>query len=341
MPLASLVRSRVGAPRAALVAGTLAGSLAAAPAGAVPGPLTGSFSLFIAPASDQQSLYQTSGPFGGAISKTVTSTAGAAQVTMIASAEGYAGRPALQPQQQNIAIGLKTFASVEAISPQQAGASNVGGSAPASASTTVNVPFVVTNGSGTGTMQLRLKLDGDIAFSAPFVAYSTVGHGRTNGKAEMYFWATGLNATGCPYYTNSACWAVTRQSPTDDVRFNNPNRVWTLNIPFTFGVESSFFMQMWSTADAYAESGWGSASGASSGAMAVTSNYLSTAALDGIVAVLDSNGNALSGWSVTTAPGYDLTARAATNAIPAAAPQAAMLLGLGLLWQAGRRGRAA
>jgi hypothetical protein len=189
-----------------------------------------------------------------------------------------------------------------------------------------------------GTMTLRLKLDGDIAVE-PFEGGSGT---QKSGYAEMYFWATGLNATGCDYYTDAACWALFRAGPTDVLRFNNPNRVWDLAIPFSAGSVDSFNMQLWSTAKASATA-WVNAGGAADVDNVSKSDYLHTAALDGIVDLRDSSGNLLTGWTVTTAEGFDLNARAAADPLSVAAPvpQAALLLGLGLLWRTARRGRAA
>jgi hypothetical protein len=261
-------------------------------------------------------------------------------VTEQATAEGFAGRPALDPLQQNLSIGLKSFASVAVRSGDYIG--SVSGGAQAEARSQLFVPFMVTGlpTGTTGTMTLRLKLDGDIAVG-PFIGGSNGT--QKSGYAEMYFWATGLNVIDlCPYYGNAACWALNREGPTDVLRFNNPNRVWDLAIPFSAGFVGSFNMQLWSTAKASATA-WVNAGGAADVDNVSKSDYLHTAALDGIVDLRDSSGNLLTGWTVTTAEGFDLNARAAADPLSVAAPvpQAALLLGLGLLWRTARRGRAA
>jgi len=334
----------MGAARAAMFAAPFGMFLATQAANAVPtpaGPLTGSFTLRVI-TTHEQKIFNASGngPYASSLDATeITQIFTNTTVTEQATAEGFAGRPALQPQQQNLSIGLKSFASVAVRSGSYIG--SVSGGARAEARSQLFVPFMVTGlPTGTpGTMTLRLKLDGDIAVG-PFEGGSGT---QKYGHAEMYFWATGLNVIDlCPYYGNAACWALYRAAPTEVLRFNNPNQVWDLAIPFSAGIEGNFFMQLWSTAYAFATA-WVNAGGAADVDNVSRSDYLHTAALDGIVDLRDSSGNLLTGWTVTTAEGFDLNARAAADPLSVAAPvpQAALLLGLGLLWRTARRGRAA
>ncbi len=335
---------RACAARAAMFAAPFGVFLATQAANAAPftpvGNLTGSFSLRVI-TTHEQNIFNASGngPYASSLDVTETTPIFTnTTVTEHASAEGYAGRPALQPQQQNLSIGLKSFASVAVRSGDYIG--SVSGGATATARSTLNIPFMVTGvpAGTTGTMTLRLNLDGNIAVE-PFEGGSGT---QKTGYAEMYFWATGLNATGCDYYTDAACWALFRAGPTDVLRFNNPNRTWDLAIPFDAGSVNSFYMTLWSTANALATA-WVNAGGPADVDNVSQSDYLHTAALDGIVDLRDSSGNLLTGWSVTTAEGFDLNARAAADPLSVAAPvpQAALLLGLGLLWRTARRGRAA
>ena len=341
-------RSRhMGAARAAMFAAPFGVFLATQAANAAPiftpaGPLTGSFSLRVI-TTHEQKIFNASGngPYASSLDATeITPIFTNTTVTEQATAEGFAGRPALDPLQQNLSIGLKSFASVAVRSGDYIG--SVSGGAQAEARSQLFVPFMVTGlpTGTTGTMTLRLKLDGDIAVG-PFIGGSNGT--QKSGYAEMYFWATGLNVIDlCPYYGNAACWALYRAAPTDVLRFNNPNQVWDLAIPFSAGIVGSFNMQLRSAANASATA-WVNAGGAADVDNVSKSDYLHTAALDGIVDLRDSSGNLLTGWTVTTAEGFDLNARAAADPLSVAAPvpQAALLLGLGLLWRTARRGRAA
>jgi len=100
----------------------------------------------------------------------------------------------------------------------------------------------------------------------------------------MFFWAT-----GCTYHADSACWAEYRTNAACETRFNNPNRAWTLNIPFSFNAAQTFSMQMWATANAYAQT-FMNADGIGYAAFQAESDYMHTAALDGVIGVLDKNG---------------------------------------------------
>lgn len=300
---------------------------------AAPSPsLSGSFSMRVATTTQQENSYSTiTGPISGSLSKSefydgnLPSYGVYGSVTSSAAVEGFVGRPALQPQAQNLSIGLYAKSTVSANGNQ-----SLGGSSFASIQTSVNVPFTVIGGqNGTaGTMQLRLRLEGDVAVTP----YRYTGAGETTyGGAEMYFWATGLGATGCDYYVDSACWAEFKYAGGDIQRFNNPNRTWLLNIPFVFGQEGSFYMQMWADSRSYANAWGGNGNGTGLAEHSATVDYLNTAALDGVVGVLDSQGRPVAGWSVTTVDGFDLNARAPVpSAVPAPVPVAALLLGLGI-----------
>jgi hypothetical protein len=129
------------------------------------GPLSGSFSLSVATAHEQN-IYNApgNGPYASSLDVTETTAIFTnTAVTEHAKAEGYAGRPTLQPQQQNLSIRLKSFSSVSVRSGDHIG--SVSGGAQAEARSQLFVPVMVAGlPTGTiGTMTLRLNLDGNIS----------------------------------------------------------------------------------------------------------------------------------------------------------------------------------
>lgn len=204
--------------------------------------------------------------------------------------------------------------------------------ADSSAQASVTTPFLITGGAAAGTkgtLVAHLQVDGKVEVGQPL--YDPVTSADAHGKAEMYFWATGLNATGCSYYTDAGCWALTRDHTGDHVDTNHPNRTWELRIPFTFGTWSQFNLQMWATSlsrvTANGTGGWIEH-------YAMT-DYAHTLKWDGIVSVLGANGQAVTGWSVESAPGVDLLAAAVPE------PGTWMLWSGGLLAGAWMRRRSA
>jgi outer membrane protein OmpA-like peptidoglycan-associated protein len=114
----------------------------------------------------EQNIYNApgNGPYASSLDVTETTTIFTnTTVTEQAKAEGYTGRPTLQPQQQNLSIGLKSFSSVSVRSGDHIG--SVSGGAQAEARSQLFVPVMVTGlPTGTiGTMTLRLNLDGNIS----------------------------------------------------------------------------------------------------------------------------------------------------------------------------------
>jgi hypothetical protein len=204
--------------------------------------------------------------------------------------------------------------------------------ADSAARASVTTPFLITGGgtAGTkGTLVAHLQVDGKVEVGQPL--YDPVTSADAHGKAEMYFWATGLNATGCTTYADAGCWTINRDFSGDHVNTNNPNHTWELRIPFTFGTWSQFSLQMWATSlsrvTANGTGGWIEH-------YAMT-DYAHTLKWDGIVSVLGANGQAVTGWSVESAPGVDLLA----SAVPE--PGTWMLWSGGLLAGAWMRRRSA
>jgi hypothetical protein len=217
----------------------------------------------------------------------------------------------------------------------------------ATASARATTYFMVQGGGapGTiGTLVVPLHVSGSVelrpgSWSQDLNNPNSSPLGYAYGDASMYFWATGLNASGCSYYVTAGCLDIS-QDPTNYpggiiaidtvVNSNNPVRTWTLHIPFNFDNVSSFSLEMWTGAnssvftntggwiDHYAESDFGN-----------------TLRWGGISEVLDANGQPVTGWSIQS-PGVDLR----VAAIPEPETYALMLTGLGLVGWAARRRQA-
>lgn len=206
--------------------------------------------------------------------------------------------------------------------------------ASASANAYVQVPFFVpalanAPAGSQGTAVVPLHITGDVWADDPLYVNATGLELR--GQAHFHAWATGLQATGCPYYTDAACRNIVADSQGKAITGNAPFRTWTLNIPVTFGAWSSFSLQMWTSAGAYANAP-GDGSWQQYGAW---SNAAHSMRWGGIQQILNAQGQALSGWTVESLPGVDLT----VSAVPEPQSLALWLAGLGLLRMAVRRRR--
>jgi hypothetical protein len=145
----------------------------------------------------------------------------------------------------------------------------------------------------------------------------------------MYFWATGLNASGCSYYTDAGCLDIYRGYPADTINSNSAVRPWTLNIPIVYGQLNSFTLQMWTFADSSVTAG---VQGDYRQHIS-ESDFAHTMNWGGIQAMLDDQGQPVTGWGISTLPGLDLT----VAVVPEPGSWALMLGGLFVLvWLNGR-----
>jgi hypothetical protein len=169
-------------------------------------------------------------------------------------------------------------------------------------------PFTVQGGAPNGTrgmLQATLFVSGSVTVGdGPGSAfYDPVSFSERRGEAHMYFWATGLDATGCSYYVTAGCLQIRRDYSGDAVDSNDAIRPWTLNIPFTFGDPSSFYLQLWTYANTLVTAGLNGG----------FQQYFAESAFEhtlrwgGIQAVLDAQGQPVSGWTITSLPGLDLS----------------------------------
>lgn len=153
-----------------------------------------------------------------------------------------------------------------------------------------------------GMMQADLLVSGSVTVDPYF--NNPANHANQSGRAYMYFWASGLNASGCTYYTDAGCLDVTRNYPADTLNSNNALRTWTLNIPFHYDQLSSFNLTMWTFADSSVTAGLHGDSRHHQS----ESDFAHTLRWGGIQAVLDDQGRPVTGWGISTLPGVDLTA---------------------------------
>lgn len=166
-------------------------------------------------------------------------------------------------------------------------------------------PFMVQGGGASGsagTLVATLLVTGSVTVGGPGF-YNFANFSESRGQAYMYFWATGLNASGCTYHTTAGCLDVKRDYTGDTINSNNPVQSWTVNIPFTFDNVSTFSLQMWTSADSFvtAPLHGGAVSQQSE------SDFENTLRWGGIQAVLDDQGRPVSGWGIRSLPGVDLT----------------------------------
>lgn len=206
--------------------------------------------------------------------------------------------------------------------------------ADATARASVATPFMVQGGGApgtSGTLVVPLHVSGSVEV-AP-AGWDSLSSVYATGQASMYFWATGLNASGCSYYVDAGCLdikQVARPGGGIDtvVNDNNPVRTWTLNIPFYFDNWNTFNMQMWSTASSSVGTGYPQLGGGGWSQHYAESDFGNTLRWGGISAVLDANGQPVDGWGIQSSPGVDL--RVAAIAAPVPEPAISLLLITGL-----------
>jgi hypothetical protein len=183
-------------------------------------------------------------------------------------------------------------------------------------------PFLVQGGGtpgSSGTLVATLLVSGSVSVRDPGFN-NPINQSSSSGQASMYFWATGLNASGCSYYTDAGCLDIRRDSTGDTLNSNNAVRAWTLNIPFTFDSVGSFYLQMWTYAEASVTA---PRDGGEFGQLS-ESDFANTLRWGGIQSVLDDQGMPVSGWGISSLPGVDLT----VAAVPEPGNWAMMLGGL-------------
>ncbi len=227
----------------------------------------------------------------------------------------------------SIGVYSRSYTYAQSASPLYSASAN------AYAHASVNTPFLVQGGgvAGTrGTLVATLFVSGAVNIDPAL--YDQASFAEARGEASMFFWATGLNASGCSYYTDAGCLSikqVTQFHPgsgiTADtlVDSNAPIRAWTLNIPFWFGDWSTFSLQMWSDTKSFVTApgtgGWIQ--------HYAESDFGHTLRWGGVSAVLDANGQQVSGWEIESLPGVDLR----VAAVPEPETYALMLAGLALV----------
>jgi len=209
--------------------------------------------------------------------------------------------------------------------------------ATATARASAQTPFIVQGGGtpgSSGTLVATLLVSGSVTVDPGF--WNPANFAQAGGQAYVYFWATGLNASGCTYYVDAGCLDIERNYYQGDIiNSNNALRSWTLNIPFTFDNLSSFYLQMWTLADSYVTAGLHGDSRQHES----ESDFAHTLRWGGIQAVLDDQGRAVTGWGISSLPGVDLR----VTAVPEPGSWALMLgglLALGWLKSRGDRQRA-
>lgn len=196
--------------------------------------------------------------------------------------------------------------------------------ASSSAVAQVTTPFKISS-AGTpvapgspGTLVAQLHVSGDVQVDPAL--FGGPGSKYAEGRAHMYFWATGLNASGCTYYVDAGCLDITRDSQGTVINSNNALRTWTLNIPFSFDNWTSMTLQMFTGARSFVvangDGGWLQHHS--------VSDFGHTLRWGGITSVLDANGQALSGWGIESYAGLDLR----VAAVPEPGTWALMLCGV-------------
>ena len=170
-----------------------------------------------------------------------------------------------------------------------------------------------------GTMIGRINVSGNVGASSPNYPYgyasataavsASGGSGLISNSTAAY--GDRPSTGGIPSY-------VTFQAP---VKFNTPY--------FTL-----VFVQLNTTA----QSGALSVPGQSFSATA-NADFFSSAEWSGIDSVIDANGNAITGWSVSSASGFDYTRSYAAQAVPEPSSYALLLVGLGISGFIVRRGK--
>lgn len=183
-----------------------------------------------------------------------------------------------------------------------------GAAALAQANAQVTLPFRLSNPALTGqhgTLVVPLLLSGEVILDPGF--YDTTTGASAEGRAYMMLWSSGLGAVDCGSNGANQCLDIFSNYQGTKVVGNGANTTLTLNLPFVFGDWSSVSMQMWTFAKV-------SVSAAAGGGILDRqgdSDFSHTLRWGGVSAVLDAQGQALSGgWSIESVPGVNLAVAA-------------------------------
>jgi hypothetical protein len=276
---------------------------------------------------DSKAYQSTDGtPLSLSVSATGNSTTSgtnfSASVNLTASSVGFV---------EAKAIGLGSFANAVAESMNTSG---FGLSSSSFAQASVRVPFTVAAPSaqsflaGTpGYLQVPLHVTGAAA-----AAQGSLSSGSyTGGFAYANLWATGISpsATRCPSSAPDRCvylddrpWLSSGVVSVD----NGISSTHLLNIPFVFGSPSSYRLELWTSASATAVAAGVGGSFVQRSAESAAS-FGNTVAWGGINGVFTADGTSVSGWTISSLPGVDLTTPFAS---PVPEPATWLLMAAGL-----------
>jgi hypothetical protein len=226
---------------------------------------------------------------------------------------------------------LKLYTSARHVAWIDQGTYGVGGVANAFASVTVPFLFQHLGLTGmAGTMVVPLLVSGGVSLDAGF--YNPVTFANTNGRASVGFSATGLSSNPDCANVAQQCRDITSDFQGTVVKGNGVAGTWMVHIPFTFGFWSAYYLSAISQVRVGGNAGWGQSVDHEG-----ESDFSHTLRWGGISDVLDANGNSVTGWSVQSLPGVDLTTPAT---VPEPATWALLAAGLGMLSAVSRRRRA-
>jgi hypothetical protein len=222
---------------------------------------------------------------------------------------------------------LSVYASARHVASTNQGTYGVGGIASANASVTVPFQMNLNALNGTmGTMVVPLLVTGAVSLDTGF--YDPVSFAIADGRASVAFSATGISQHPECGSLGSQCREIVSDFQGTVVKGNGVDGTWTVNIPFQFGTWGQYQL----SASTYVKVGGNAGVGHPVDHEGIA-DFSHTLRWGGISAVLDASGNPVTGWTVQSSPGVDLT-----TPVPEPSTWAQLLAGLGLLgWLAWRR----